>query len=146
MAHEQAPGGSPSPDTTGATRIAPQVVRRVVALAARDVPGVHATTDSPTRALAAVRAPRRGPATPGVRVEVGSTEVAVGLDVVLDYDVPLIEVTRALREAVITAVERTVGLRVPEVDITVHDVHPPGAAESDEPATSDRPVANTRSS
>lgn len=146
MADEQASGGGDGsardPAGTGATRIAPQVVRKVVALAANDVSGIHATGGSSSRTAGAVRerAPGRATSlTSGVRVEVGST-VAVDLDVVIEYGAPLVPVTRALRDSVVAAVEGAVGLHVVQVDIAVNDVHLP--AQSD----SDRPAENTRES
>ncbi len=61
----------------------------------------------------------------GVKVEVGERQTAIGLDLVVEYGVPITDVSRDVRENVISAVERVTGLEVVEVNITVDDVRLP---------------------
>lgn len=122
----------------GSTTIAPQVVQKVVALAAREVSGIHAMGGGASRAFGAVREriPGGGTAqTAGVRVEVGQKQAAIDLDVIVEYGASIVELTRAVRRNVITAVESTTGLDVTEVNIAVNDVHVP-SDDAEEPRTS----------
>jgi len=62
---------------------------------------------------------------PGVGVEVGETEAAIDLDIVVDYGVSIAELGRSIQRNVKQAVERMTGLRVVEVNIAVDDVYLP---------------------
>jgi uncharacterized alkaline shock family protein YloU len=61
----------------------------------------------------------------GVKVEVGTRQAALDLDLVVEYGVPVPDVARDVRAHVIDAVERMTGLEVVEVNITIGDVHLP---------------------
>jgi uncharacterized alkaline shock family protein YloU len=65
----------------------------------------------------------------GVTVEVGETETAIDLSVVVEYGRSIPQVSEAVRTNVIKRVENLVGLKVNEVNITVNDVLLPGAGE-----------------
>ncbi|WP_020658058.1 Asp23/Gls24 family envelope stress response protein [Amycolatopsis benzoatilytica] len=124
-------------DTAGRTTIASLVVQKIAALAAREVPGVHALGGGVSRALGALRdkIPGSGAtSTAGVSVEVGEKQAAIDLDVVVEYGARIAEVAREVRRNVITAVEQITALDVVEVNISVNDVHLPG--EEDEPESS----------
>lgn len=114
--------------TRGKTSIADLVVVKIAGMAAREIPGIHAMGGGLTRTLGAVRdrvpggRPQVGR---GVKVEVGERQTAIDIDVVVEYGVPLDQVTREVRENVIDAVERITGLEVVEVNIAVNDVHLP---------------------
>lgn len=95
----------------GITRIEDVVVSRIAGLAAREVSGVHALGGSGTRA------PQ------GVHVEVGDRTAVVDVSIVAEYGVAIHDLAEAIRENIISAVERMTGLEVPEVNVTVHDVH-----------------------
>ena len=69
-------------------------------------------------------------ATPGVGVEVGETQAAVDLSLIITYPAPIPEVTRNVRENVISRIEDLTGLEVVEVNIAVTDLKFPG--EEDE--------------
>lgn len=108
----------------GRTTIADVVVAKIAGLAAREVAGVHDLGGGAARAIGALRE-RVGQATPatGVSVEVGEKQAAVDLDLIVEYGVPIHEVTDAVRENVIGAIERMTPLVVKEVNIIVHDLH-----------------------
>ncbi len=55
----------------------------------------------------------------------GEKQAAVDLDIVVEYGASIVELARAVRRNVITAVERMTGLEVIEVNIAVNDIHLP---------------------
>lgn len=120
----------------GTTQIADIVVSKIAGLAAREVPGVHALGGGAARAFGALRERIPGATTnagQGVGVEVGEKQAAVDLDLVVEYGASIVELARAVRRNVITAVERMTGLEVIEVNIAVNDIHLPDE-EDDTPA------------
>lgn len=111
----------------GSTVIADDVVAKVAGIAAREVPGVFALGGGGARAFGAIRdAINATDLTQGVRVEVGETQAAVDITIVVDYPTPVHEVAANVRDAVAGAITRLVGLEVVEVNIEVNDVHLPG--------------------
>jgi uncharacterized alkaline shock family protein YloU len=58
----------------------------------------------------------------GVSVEVGEEEAAVDLTMAVEYGYSVPQLTEAARQNVINRVESLTGLRVTEVNITVHNV------------------------
>ena len=141
MAKPTAPHPSPgaaasgeSQSERGRTTIAVAVVEKIAGMAAREVEGIHAL-GSGSRGFGAVR--ERVPGTRpnvgrGVKAEVGETQAALDIDLIVEYDVPIHTVARAVRSHVIEAVERTTGLQVVEVNIAVNDVHLPDDQDDDE--------------
>ncbi|WP_435888434.1 Asp23/Gls24 family envelope stress response protein [Streptomyces niveus] len=127
--------GGGSPGSRGRTTIADGVVEKIAGLAARDVIGVHAMGGTGmARTFGAVRERVPGSSrsvSQGVRVEVGETQTAIDLDIVIDYGVAIADVAGAVREYVISAVERMTGLEVVEVNIAVSDVKLPGEEDDD---------------
>jgi uncharacterized alkaline shock family protein YloU len=117
----------------GRTAIADTVVSKIVGMATREIPGVHAMGMGMSRAFGAVREriPGAGGAsvTQGVAVEVGERQTAVDLDVVVEYGVSIPDLATGIRRSVIDAVEKMCGLEVTEVNVTVGDVHLPDEEE-----------------
>ncbi|MEJ8282519.1 Asp23/Gls24 family envelope stress response protein [Curtobacterium citreum] len=110
----------------GKTIIDDTVVAKVAGIAARDVPGVFALGGNAARAFGAIRDAIGSSALgQGVRVEVGETQVAVDLTIVVDYPTPMMDVATAVRAAVTNAVTELVGLEVTEVNIAINDVNIP---------------------
>ncbi|GAA5109188.1 Asp23/Gls24 family envelope stress response protein [Nocardia iowensis] len=123
----------------GTTTIADIVVQKVAGLAAREVRGVHDLGGGAARAFGAIRDRIPGASASigqGVSVEVGETQAAVDLELVVEYGVAIAELARAVRRNVINAIEQMTGLSVVEVNINVNDVYIPG--DDDEPAPSSR--------
>jgi uncharacterized alkaline shock family protein YloU len=120
---------------TGKTTIVDPVVAKIAGIAAREVPGVFALGGGAARVLGNIReavgAKDHGQ---GVRVEVGETEVAADISIVVDYPEALQEVASAVRTAVAAAITELAGMKVAEINVTVVDVHIPG--EDDEPEES----------
>ena len=69
--------------------------------------------------------------TRGVKAEVGEVQTALDLEIVVEYGMSITEVARAVRENVISAVERMTGLEVVEVNIAVSDVKLPEEEEEE---------------
>jgi uncharacterized alkaline shock family protein YloU len=120
----------------GQTSIADPVVTKVAGVAAREVPGVYALGGGAARAISSMTA-RVGLGddhSQGVSVEVGETEAAVDLTLVIEYGESIPQVSSAIRENVIKRIEGITGLSVTEVNITVNDMHFPGDDEDQEPS------------
>ena len=116
-----------SPD--GKITVADSVVSKVAGMAAREMDGVHAMGGGGARALGSVRQRIPGSSGPsvtqGVSVEVGETQAAIDLDLVVEYGVSVADLGRAIQRNVKSAVERMTGLEVTEVNVTVDDVYVP---------------------
>jgi uncharacterized alkaline shock family protein YloU len=128
----------------GKTTIAASVVQKIAGIAAREISGVYAMGGGGvSRAFGAIRERIPGGGTgaaniAGVQVEVGEKQAAVDLDLIVEYGASIVDLARAVRRNVITAVERMTGLEVIEVNIAVNDIHMPGD-DSDEEQTSTQP-------
>ncbi|WP_030690786.1 Asp23/Gls24 family envelope stress response protein [Streptomyces globisporus] len=121
-------GGAPG--SRGRTSIADVVVEKIAGMAARDVRGVHALGSGFARSMGSMRERMPGAGsgksvTRGVSVEVGEVQTAIDLELVVDYGVSITDVAGAVRENVISAVERMAGREVVEVNIMVGDVNLP---------------------
>ncbi|MEV4645950.1 Asp23/Gls24 family envelope stress response protein [Saccharopolyspora sp. NPDC049357] len=133
-------GGSPArtdESSQGKTTIAASVVQKIAGMAAREISGIHAMGGGVSRAFGALRDRIPGgsgtSSTSGVQVEVGEKQTAVDLDLVVEYGESIVELSRAVRRNVITAVERMTGLEVIEVNIVVNDIHLPSDDEEEAP-------------
>ena len=67
----------------------------------------------------------------GVSVEVGQKQAAVDLQILIEYGASIPDLSRAVRNNVVDAVEQMTGLEVVEVNINVNDVHIPGDDKDD---------------
>jgi len=114
--------------TKGNTTIADSVVQKIAGVSAGEISGVHALGGGAARAFGAIRERIPGSSQSvgqGVAVEVGERQAAVDLEVVADYGVSIVELSRAVRRNVISAVEGMTGLEVTEVNVAVNDIHLP---------------------
>jgi uncharacterized alkaline shock family protein YloU len=113
--------------TSGKTVIADSVISKVAGIAAREVPGVFALGGGAARAFGAIRdVIGQGDLSQGVRVEVGETQVAADVTIVVEYPVPMNKVAEQVRAAVAQAITELVGMQVAEVNVAINDVHIPG--------------------
>ena len=111
---------------SGKTTIVDPVIAKVAGIAAREVPGVFALGGGAARMVGAIREAIGGAdLSQGIKVEVGETQVAVDLTIVVDYPTPMMEVASAVRAAVTNAVTELVGLEATEVNIAINDVNIP---------------------
>jgi uncharacterized alkaline shock family protein YloU len=117
----------------GQISVAEGVVQKIAGTACREISGVHAMGTGGTRAFGAIRERIPGSSGPnfaqGVGVEVGETEAAIDLDIVVEYGVGIAELGRSIQRNVKQAVERMTGLRVVEVNISVDDVYLPSTGD-----------------
>ena len=115
-------------------------MQKVAGIACREISGVHDMGASTSRAFGAVRERIPGSSGPsvaqGVGVEVGETEAAIDLDIVVDYGVSISDLGSSIQRNVKQAVERMTGLDVVEVNVSVDDLYMPGSDDKSEDATS----------
>ena len=110
--------------SAGKTVIVDPVVAKIAGIAAREVPGVYAIGGGAQRAIGVIRdAIGNTDLAQGVKVEVGETQVAADITIVVEYPMPLHEVAAQVRLAVADAIERLIGMEVAEINVTVGDVH-----------------------
>lgn len=121
-------------DGRGATTVADGVVAKIAGIAIQEIPGVHALGGGAARAIGNLREKvGQKDLTQGVNVEVGQTQVAVDVTLVVEYPHPLQEVADNARDAVYSAIEDLVGMEVTEVNVTITDIHVPSEdSESDD--------------
>ncbi|MGH3949478.1 MAG: Asp23/Gls24 family envelope stress response protein [Pseudonocardiaceae bacterium] len=134
---ESAKEGSRLVTDRGATHIADTVVQKIAGLATREISGVYDLGGGTARAFGSLRERIPGASTSagqGVAVEVGETQAAVDLQVVVEYGVAIADLARSIRKNVIAAIEAMTGLEVVEVNIMVNDVHIPSDDEGAEHA------------
>jgi len=113
-------------DGRGATTVADGVLAKIAGIAIQEIPGVHALGGGAARAIGNLREKvGQKDLTQGVSVEVGQTQVAVDVTLVVEYPHPLQEVADNARDAVYTAIEDLVGMEVTEVNVTITDIHVP---------------------
>ncbi|KNH13389.1 stress protein [Arthrobacter sp. ZBG10] len=125
-------------DGRGKTTVADGVVAKIAGIAIQEIEGVHALGGGAARALGNLREKvGQKDLTQGVTVEVGQTQVAVDVTLVVEYPHPLQQVADRARDAVYTAVEDLVGMEVTEVNITITDIHV--ASEADNTDDDDAP-------
>ena len=94
----------------------------------REIAGVHAMGNAARRAignLAGRISSQSVNMSGGVTVEKGERETAIAVSVVVEYGVPIVQISETIRKNVIEAVEFGTGLSVVSVDINVSDVHLP---------------------
>ena len=123
----------------GQITVAENVVQKIAGKACREIAGVHAMGTGGTRTFGAFRERIPGSSGPnvaqGVGVEVGETEAAIDLDIVVEYGSSIAELGRSIQRNVKQAVEKMTGLHVVEINIAVDDVYLP-AADDDQDTTS----------
>ena len=108
----------------GGTIIETGVIAKIVGLAARDVPGIHALGTGAARASGALReALTTADLTQGVSISLTDERVTIDITLVAEYPYELQPVGGDVRSAVTLAVESLVGLSVAAVTVTVNDVH-----------------------
>ncbi|GFR37578.1 alkaline-shock protein [Insulibacter thermoxylanivorax] len=112
---------------TGTIRISDDVVATIAGLAATDTPGIAGMSGGISEGLARRLSGKH--VNKGVSVEVGETEAAIDLRVIVNYGAKIHEVCRDLQENVRDAVENMTGLTVVEVNVKVE-----GVAFPEEPA------------
>ncbi|WP_170323107.1 Asp23/Gls24 family envelope stress response protein [Acrocarpospora macrocephala] len=113
----------------GKITVADEVVEKVTALAALQVPGVADLGGDFERAFESVR-DRIGfgskRANQGVKAEIQDGLVAIDVTIVIVYGHVVMEVAAEVQSNVATSVAQMLGMEVVEVNVTVDDVRLPG--------------------
>ncbi|GAB6099032.1 Asp23/Gls24 family envelope stress response protein [Halanaerocella petrolearia] len=104
----------------GAIRIANEVVSIIAGLAATEVEGVAGMSGGLAGGIAEMLG--RKNLSKGVQVEVGETETAIDLYVIMKYGVKIPEVAWNIQDNVKQAIEGMTGLDVVEVNVHVQGV------------------------
>jgi uncharacterized alkaline shock family protein YloU len=132
---------SPTPLHTdqGRISVAQNVVQKIAGMACREISGVHRMGTSTGRAFGALRERIPGSTGPnvaqGVGVEVGETQAAIDLDIVVEYGVSIADLGKSIQRNVKQSVERMTGLEVVEVNVNIDDVYlPADDQQQDAPA------------
>ena len=108
-------------DDMGAIRITNEVVSIIAGLAATEIEGVAGMSGGIAGGIAEMLG--RKNLSKGVQVEVGETEAAVDLYVVMKYGVKIPDVAWDIQENVKQAIENMTGLNVVEVNVHVQGVN-----------------------
>lgn len=110
----------------GKTSIADSVVAKIAGIAAREISGVHNMGSGSARTMGALKeriGSSKNTLSQGVNVEVGERQAAVDLDIVVEYGVPIVDLSKAVRDNVTQRLERMTGLEVTEVNVFVDDIY-----------------------
>ena len=106
---------------TGTISYANDVIAIIAGLAATEIAGISGMSGGITSGIAEMLG--RKNLTKGVKVEVGTEETAIDLNVIVDYGVQIHKVAFAVQENVKKAVETMTGLHVVEVNVYVQGVN-----------------------
>jgi uncharacterized alkaline shock family protein YloU len=98
------------------------VVATIAGLAAKEIDGIYSVGKSSWYRFG-------DKASRGVRAEVGKSQAAFDLDVVIEYGYDVREVARELRERTAAEVQKMAGREVIELNVHVVDIHLPAEAE-----------------
>lgn len=104
----------------GTIRISDDVVATIAGLAATDTPGIAGMSGGISEGLARRLSGKQ--VNKGVSVEVGETEAAIDLRVIVNYGAKIHEVCKDLQHNVREAVQNMTGLIVVEVNVKVEGV------------------------
>jgi uncharacterized alkaline shock family protein YloU len=120
-------------NSDGKITVAQNVVQKIAGMATREIAGVHAMGTGGSRAFGAIRERIPGSTGPnvaqGVGVEVGETQAAVDLDIVIEYGASVADLGRSIQRNVKQSIERMTGLDVVEVNVSIDDVHLPDSGD-----------------
>ena len=103
-------------ESNGTITFANEVIATIAGLAAVDIPGVAGMSGGFTELLG------RKILSKGIKVEVGTEEVAVDIAIVVEYGTPVPEIAQNIQMAVMKAIETMTGLKVVEVNLNVQGI------------------------
>ncbi len=104
----------------GSVRIADEVIASIAGIATMDVPGVVGMSSGLIGGMAEMMGKKS--TSKGVKVQVGTREVAVDLYIVVEYGLRIPDVALQVQEKVKEAVETATGLTVLEINVHVQGV------------------------
>lgn len=116
----------------GSVRIADEVVSIIAGMAATEVEGIAGMSGGLVGGIAEILGKKN--LAKGVKVEVGETEAAVDLYIIVQFGVRIPDVALSVQEKVKNAIESMTGLSVVEVNVHVQGVGFPDAEPKEEEA------------
>ena len=114
----------------GSVRIADEVVSIIAGMAATEVDGIAGMSGGLVGGIAEILGKKN--LAKGVKVEVGETEAAVDLYIIVKFGVRIPDVALNVQEKVKNAIESMTGLSVVEVNVYVQGVGFPETEEKEE--------------
>ena len=114
----------------GSVRIADEVVSIIAGMAATEVDGIAGMSGGLVGGIAEILGKKN--MAKGVKVEVGETEAAVDLYIIVKFGVRIPDVALNVQEKVKNAIESMTGLSVVEVNVNVQGVGLPETEEKEE--------------
>ncbi|HTG71585.1 MAG TPA: Asp23/Gls24 family envelope stress response protein [Candidatus Udaeobacter sp.] len=105
----------------GTIQIAPEVIEVIAGLATVEVDGVAGMSGGFAGGI--VELLGRKNLSKGVKVEVGSREAAVDVNIIVEYGIRIPEIASEIQLNVKRSIEMMTGLHVVEVNVHIHDVH-----------------------
>jgi len=109
-------------DSTGSITYANEVIAIIAGVAANEVDGVAAMCSSSSITDVFGRSKNVNKITKGVKVELGTEEVAVDVYFIVEYGMPIQTCAAAVQENVRKSIESMTGLHVVRVDVHVQGV------------------------
>lgn len=134
MADEQAREFEVKAEKSGKISFNNEVVATIAALATVDVPGVAGMSGGFTSGVAELLG--RKNLTKGIKVEIGTKECAVDMNLIVKYGFKIHEVCQQIQQSVKESIEMMTGLSVVEINIHVQGVELE-KKDKDESATQD---------
>lgn len=122
--------GTTSYNSTGAVKIADEVVAIIAGLAASEVKGVFGMSGGFVGDISELVGKKN--LAKGVKVEVGAKEAAVDVYVVVEFGVRIPEVANEIQRSVKKAIENMTGLTVVEVNVHIQGVNFPNDVKMEE--------------
>ncbi len=107
-------------ESNGTITFANEVIATIAGLAAVDIPGVAGMSGGFVDGITELVG--RKNLSKGVKVEVGTEEVAVDIAIVVEYGTPVPEIAQNIQMSVMKAIETMTGLKVVEVNINVQGI------------------------
>ena len=107
-------------ESNGTITFANEVIATIAGLAAVDVPGVAGMSGGFVDGITELVG--RKNLSKGIKVEVGTEEVAVDIAIVVEYGTPVPEIAQNIQMSVMKAIETMTGLKVVEVNINVQGI------------------------
>lgn len=117
-------------DGIGSVRIADEVVSIIAGMAATEIDGIAGMSGGLVGGIAEILGKKN--LAKGVKVEVGETEAAVDMYIIVKYGVRIPDVALNVQENVKKAIESMTGLSVVEVNVHVQGVGFPETDKKDE--------------
>lgn len=126
----------------GAIKIANEVVAIIAGLAATEVEGVAGMSGGIAGGIAEMLG--RKNLSKGVKVEVGESESAIDLFVIIEYGTSIPDIAWKIQDNVKQAIESMTGLDVVEINVHVQGVHIVEEEEEDEDTVEETATARVR--